>query len=205
MLTFVNGKPVPGLSPCDEARLAGAPPAHTVSATILSVEEAVRRVARLGTALDVFLFAAAAAALVGAGAWQALAVEDFDKPTVTYGLLALGVILVTIVFIARNRRAVWPARLATRASELPPPGSTVSANETGLCVGERTWPWMALRITELHVVRRAGGDGPVDHQIERLLLDRGGAPLVLDTFLMRGGQPVVDAAYRRVIASGGTG
>jgi hypothetical protein len=202
MQTFINAKPVPTLSPRDEAGLAGAPPAHAVSATILSVDEAVRRVARLGAALDMFLFIAAAAALAGAGAWQALAAEDFDKPTVTYGLLALAVILVALAFVARTRRAVWPARLAARASGLPPPGSLVSADATGLYVGDRTWPWTDVRITELHVVRRSAGDGPVDHQIERLVLEAGGTPLVLDTLLMRSGQPVLDAVYRRVILNG---
>jgi hypothetical protein len=181
----------------ENARLARMPKPGAVLATIQSDADAGRRVARIGAALDVFLTGGAVVALIGAGAWQALAADDFDKPAVTTFLLAIAAILAVTAFIVRRRRAAWPAKLSSRSKGLPSPGSEVSADETGLTVGSQVWLWADVGIDEVHVGSRAAGDGPTEYQIERLALDAAGAPLALDTFLMWGGQPVVDAVYWR--------
>jgi hypothetical protein len=165
---------------------------------IISDQQAALRVARLGAVLDAFLVSGAVAAVIGAAAWQAFAADDFDKSTVTYGLIGLAIILAVIAYIVHRGRAAWPAALAVRSIGLPPPGSDVSADDVGLTIASRTWSWSELQIVEVHIVSRSGGDGSTDYQIERLvLLTAAGAPLALDTFLMRGGKPVVDAAFRR--------
>jgi hypothetical protein len=202
MQFFEKGKPRAALSARDDAALARKPGPSAVSAMIISDEQAALRVARLGTVLDTFLVGGAIAAVIGSGAWQAFAADDFDKSTVTYALLGLAIVLAVTAYIVHNRRAAWPAKLSVRSMGLPPPGSDVSADDVGLTIASRTWQWSELRIDEVHIVSRSGGDGSTDYQIERLVLTAAGASLALDTFLMRGGQPVVDAAFRRAVRAG---
>jgi hypothetical protein len=203
MQFFEKGKPRAVLSARDDASLARKSGPSAVSATIISDQQAALRVARLGTVLDAFLVGGAIASGVGAGAWQAFAADDFDKSTVTYALLGLAVILAVTAYIVYVRRAAWPAKLTVRSIGLPPAGSDVSADDAGLTIASRTWRWSELQIDEVHIVSRSGADGSTDYQIERLvLLTAAGAPLALDTFLMRGGQPVVDAAFRRAPRAG---
>jgi hypothetical protein len=202
MQFFEKGKPRAALSTRDDASLARKPGRNAVSATIISDRQAALRVARLGTVVDAFLVGGAIASGVGAGAWQTLAVDDFGKSTVTFGLIGLAIILAVTAYIVHDRRAAWPAKLSVRSIGLPPPGSDVSADDVGLTIASRTWRWSELQIDEVHIVSRSGGDGSTSHQIERLVLTAAGAPLALDTFLMRGGQPVVDAAFRRAPRAG---
>jgi hypothetical protein len=197
MQFFEKGKPRAALSARDDASLARKPGPSSVSATIMSNKQAALRVRRLGTVVDAFLVGGATAAVIGAGAWQIFAADDFDKSTVTYGLLGLAIVLAATAYIAHGRRTAWPAKFAVRSTGLPPAGSDVSADDVGLTIASRTWRWSELQIDEVHIVGRSGGDGSTDYQIERLVLTTAGAPLALDTFLMRGGQPVVDAAFRR--------
>jgi hypothetical protein len=199
MQFFEKGKPRAALTARDDASLTRKPGPSAVSATIISDQQAALRVARLGTVVDAFLVAGAVASGVGAGAWQAFAADDFDKSTVTYGLLGLAVILAVTAYVIHIRRAAWPAKLTVRSIGLPPAGSHVSADDVGLTIASRKWRWSELQIDEVHIVGRSGGDGSTDYQIERLVLTAAGAPLALDTFLMRGGQPVVDAAFRRMV------
>jgi hypothetical protein len=202
MQFFEKGKPRAALSARDDASLARKPGPSAVSATIISVDQAALRVARLGTVVDAFLVGGAIAAGIGAGAWQAFAADDFDKSTVTYGLLGLAVILAVTAYIVHGRRAAWPAKLSVRSIGLPPAGSDVRADDVGLTIASRLWRWSELQIDEVHIVSRSAGEGSTSYQIERLVLAAAGAPLALDTFLMRGGQPVVDAAFRRAARAG---
>jgi hypothetical protein len=202
MQFFENGKPRAALSARDDVSLARKPGRNAVSATIISSEQAALRVARLGAVLDAFLLGGAIAAAAGAGAWQVFAADDFDKSTVTFGLIGLAILLAVTASIVHVRRAAWPAKLTARSIGLPPAGSEVSADAAGLTIASRTWLWSELQIDEVHIVSRSAGDGSTSRQIERLVLTAAGAPVALDTFLMRGGQPVVDAAFRRAARAG---
>ena len=197
-----KGKPRAALSARDDASLARKPGRNAVSATIISNQQAALRVARVGAVVDAFLVGGAVASGVGAGAWQAFAADEFDKSTMTYGLLGLAILLAVTAYIVHVRRAAWPAKLTARSIGLPPAGSDVSADDAGLTIATRTWLWSELQIDEVHIVSRSAGDGSTSHQIERLVLTAAGGPLALDTFLMRGGQPVVDAAFRRAVREG---
>ena len=77
------------------------------------------------------LSAAPSPPVIGSGAWQAIAADDFDKSTVTYALLGLAIILAVTAYIVHNRRAAWPAELSVKSIGLRPRGATSAPTMTG--------------------------------------------------------------------------
>lgn len=180
----------------DAARLPASKSFKPVIAVQLTSADAAGRAARLGTMIDWSLGVLAAALCLGGCVYWAVAEDNFERSELLPFPFVAGAAALFALWFFRRRRKVWPARLAERARDCPPPGS-IAVSEAGLSLGDQTHAWANLTLRQLTVLSRSD-EGSLTYLINRLLLVGPDGPFSLDVYLMRGGQPIVDAVYVRL-------
>jgi hypothetical protein len=102
-------------------------------------------------------------------------------------------------FMYRRKLKQFASRMA--ATTLPAaPGTTVRADQTGLTIGDRSWPWPQITIDSIGLTRQStGGDQPTNYTLlQSLGLTAGGAQIQLDGNTLSTGNAVLDQIYRRL-------
>ena len=180
----------------DAKLIAGPRKPGQATAEILSVDAALARVAALHSAFDIALVALAAALLASGLYYWENAEESFEKSEFLPFPFVLAALCLGAILWFRRRRRSHPPNFDLEALGLPPAGK-VSVSDEGLTIGAQTYPWRDVVCTRIGVVRRRDAEGPTDFLIQWAMIEADGTSLKLHSSLMSGGQPILNAIYRR--------
>jgi hypothetical protein len=194
MRVLINDKPHDPLTPAQERMLSLARAQDSAESSVLSAEEAtlgyIRPIKRLFVVAGVF-FALIACSI-------ALVAEPSDRAATCGFVIVAGLSVAAALFLALRRRArIWNDRMGLRQLGLPPAGSRIGFDATGLSVGDRAFPWNSLQIHQADFAEFTSRYASM-YRIERLALAASSGPVVLDAEMMRNGRVFVDNIWRRL-------
>ncbi|SRR5882757_2596433 len=194
MRVLINDKPHDPLTPAQERMLSLARAQDSAESAVLSAEEASRGYIRPIKRL--FVIAGVLFALIACSI--ALVAEPSDR-AVIYGFAIVASLSVAaaLVFALRRRVRIWNDRMGLRRLGLPPAGSRISFDATGLSIGDRTLPWRLLQIHQVDFAEFTSRYASM-YRIERLSLAASSGPVILDAEMMRNGRAFVDNIWRQL-------
>jgi hypothetical protein len=118
-------------------------------------------------------------------------------------IVFLPLVLILGVGLAVLLRFVWRRNVAAvvkrAAATVTAPGVPVRVEDAGLSIGAETFPWTAIAVDELGVVRISSEDSTTE-AVDRLTLSSGGRVVVLDALTISNGAVVVGQAWRHLCA-----
>jgi hypothetical protein len=194
MRVLINDKPHDPLTPKQERMLSLARAQDSAESAVLSAEEATRGYIRPIKRL--FVIAGVFFALIACSV--ALLAEPADRAVIYGFAIVAGLSVAAALFLALRRRArIWNDRMGLRQLGLPPAGSGIGFDATGLSVGDRTLPWSLLQIHQVDFAEFTSRYASM-YRIERLALAASSGPVVLDAEMMRNGRVFVDNIWRRL-------
>jgi hypothetical protein len=164
--------------------------------TQLTPAEAAGRIAKLGAFIDWFFGILAVGLFAGGLIYWAIADDNFERSEMLPFPFVAGAMALFALWFFRRRRGAWPAKLVERARDCQPPGP-ISVGEDGLTFSGKMYSWASLTMQRVSVIVR-NDDTSWDYLINRLTLKGADGPFSLDVFLMRDGQPIVNAVYLKL-------
>jgi hypothetical protein len=193
---LVNGKPRGDLDARLERELRVKRVIAVAEGIVLTPEQALGNAKRRMTLLYGVAFGVAGliviAALIAAAAY-----EPRDLIVFVPLVLIMGVGLAVLLrFVWRRNVAAVVKRAAATDTA---PGVPVRVEDAGLSIGAETFPWNAIAVDELGVVRISSEDSTTE-AVDRLTLSSGGRVVVLDALTISNGAVVVGQAWRHLCA-----
>ena len=194
MRVLINDKTHDPLTPKQERMLSLAGAQDSAESAVLSAEEAtrgyIRPIKRLFVVAGI-LFALIACSVI-------LVAEPSDR-VVAYGFAIFASLSVAaaLFFALRRRARIWNDRMGLRRLGLPPAGSRIGFDATGLSIGDRTLAWSLLEIHQVDFAEFTSRYASM-YRIERLSLAASSGPVVLDAEMMRNGRVFIDNIWRRL-------
>ena len=140
----------------------------------------------------IFLVAVVIAAIRGGG-------DDGWSPALKFlvvtlvAALIVGISLWEIGARGKERRA----RLSG-AGRLPPPGASVTFDETAFALDNAVIPWASLTVERLIVIE-TGGEDTTDYRVERIEAADGDRTQLFDLYLYSNGDALIRMAYLKLI------
>lgn len=199
MRVLLNGRDIGALDPRLEGRLWGRRNQRLIEGVALSADESLAaRAQQLRRLLG------AAAALVAVLLTLNLVVLAARAPqAMGYVVPIVAIIagavtglfwLLYAVMLGAHRR-----RVAARGWPGPGLATTVRLDASGLTVDGRTSPWSGLRVEEVGIRERQGGERRVTY-VEFMTLSDGRRPIRLDALFLSNGRAVLEQAWFRIRA-----
>ena len=195
MRVLINDKPGDPLTPKQERMLSLARTQDSAESSVLSAAEAtqsyIRPIKRL------FVIAGVLFALIACSV--PLVAEPSERVFASgFGIAASLLVAVALSYALRRRARIWNERMGLRQLGLPPLGSRIGFNATGLSIGgQAALPWSSLQVHQVDFAEFTSRYTSM-FMIERLSLDAPSGPLVLDPMMMRNGRVFVDNIWRRL-------
>jgi len=84
------------------------------------------------------------------------------------------------------------------AADLPPPGTAISADGSGLTVGARQFSWSALDVARVDL-QRIGSDNGNNYVLMRMVLTGVDFKLLIDPLRIENGRALLNKAYRHLV------
>jgi hypothetical protein len=192
MKVLINGTAVEGLTARQERSVSVGKARADVAGTVVSAEAATAALMRWARILFTCVGAFAGILIIGI-----VALADAQDRWLIYpfAVVMLIVVLGIIRWGYRRTERRWQSKLPARTAALPPPGTVVRLNATGLTIGDRSVAWSDLRVSELELLLISGADDSA-LIVDRMLLATAGADITLDRNLMQNGAAILDNVYR---------
>ena len=93
----------------------------------------------------------------------------------------------------------WRKHAETVVGDMPPPGTPVRIDDSGLTVGSTTTPWPALKLMRVNLRRVLRTYASFRrYYVEQLLLDVAGKRVVLDAAAITHGEEIADTIFNRL-------
>lgn len=106
----------------------------------------------------------------------------------------------TLVVMAWFFSVRWRKHAETVVGDMPPPGTPVRIDDSGLTVGSTTTPWPALKLMRVNLRRVLRTYASFRrYNVEQLLLDVAGKRVVLDAAAITHGEEIADTIFNRLI------
>jgi hypothetical protein len=191
----IEGKPVEGVPTRDVNNLSVAREKPEVEAVLIAADEALRRGKR-----SLSIRYGVVAAVIAIVPPPMIAADPRDWMIIAAAILAIWIFFAWYMpFMYRRKLKQFASRMA--AATLPAaPGTAVRADQTGLTIGDRSWPWPQIAIDSIGLTRQStGGDQPTNYTLlQNLGLTAGGEQIQLDGNTLSTGNAVLDQIYRRL-------
>lgn len=197
MRYLIDGKPYDGVPERDLRDLIVSREMPEIEAVLVAADEALRRGKKSLT-----IRYAVVGVIIAVVPPLAFAADPRDWTFFAPIIVAIWAFFAWYMpFMYRRKLGRFAARIA--ATNLPaPPGTTVRADETGLAIGAKSWPWSRLAIDTIGMMRLPSSGGDVytgsNTTLQSLGLVAGGEHIQLDGNMLSTGNRVLDQIYRRL-------